>query len=289
MANETADRDFGHLAPAVAALGHIFARPKTVAALCVIVLSGLGWLYFALLLARMGASFDGSGSAAVQALCRPLAEGAWNARSIALIGSMWGAMALAMMLPSAAPMILAYAGIAEAAARKGEQIVSPFALAAGYTAVWLGFSVIATLVQISFMQAALLDVNMEATGALFSGAIFIGAGVYQFSALKHACLDRCQHPFPFFFTNWATTPRGVFRLGLQQGFYCLGCCWAMMSVMFAVGVMNVIWMATLGVIMTIEKMLTGRRFTHAVGLMLIAVGVSVLLMAFAGRWPAQSG
>ena len=84
---------------------------------------------------------------------------------------------------------------------------------------------------------------MASASGLFSGAIFIAAGVYQFSALKHACLTQCQHPFPFFFTNWATTPRGVFRLGVKQGLYCLGCCWAMMLVMFAVGVMNVIWMA----------------------------------------------
>src|SRR5674536_190050 len=91
----------------------------------------------------------------------------------------------------------------------------------------------------------------------FSGAIFIGAGVYQFSALKHACLTQCQSPFPFFFANWANTPRGVFRLGVKQGLYCLGCCWAMMLVMFAVGVMNVIWMAALGMVMTFEKIGTG--------------------------------
>jgi len=289
MTNETADRDFDCLTPAVAGLGYIFGRPKAVAALCVITLSGLGWLYFALLLARLDASSNGTNSAVVQALCRPLAEGAWSAASIALVGSMWTAMALAMMLPSAAPMIWTYAGIAEAAARKRERIISPFALAAGYAIVWLGFSVIATLTQISFMQAALLDVNMAANGALFSGAIFIGAGAYQFSTLKYACLNRCQNPFPFFFTNWATTRNGVFRLGLKQGLYCLGCCWAMMSVMFAVGVMNVVWMAALGAIMTIEKMLSGRRFTQAVGLVLIATGVSAVLMAVASHWPAQAG
>ena len=95
---------------------------------------------------------------------------------------------------------------------------------------------------------------MAAAGALFSGALFVGAGLYQFSALKHACLTLCQRPFPFFFANWTTEPRGVFRLGLRQGLYCLGCCWAMMLVMFAVGAMNVVWMAALGIVMTVEKM-----------------------------------
>ena len=188
--SETTDRDFGHLPPPVAALGHIVARPKALAALCVIVLSGLGWLYLGLLLARMGGSFGGFDSAAVQALCQPLAKGTWNSTSITILGSMWAAMTLMMMIPSAAPMILTYAGIAETAARKGEKIVSPFALAAGYVAVWFGFSVVAALVQVAFLQAGLLDVNMAATGALLSGAIFIGAGVYQFSAIKHACLTR---------------------------------------------------------------------------------------------------
>ena len=164
----------------------------------------------------------------------------------AVVALMWAAMTLAMMLPSAAPMILTYAEIADTAARKGERIVSPFVLAAGYTLVWLGFAGAATLAQFAFTRAALLDTGMASASGLFSGAIFIGAGVYQFSALKHACLTQCRSPFPFFFANWATTPRGVFRLGVKQGLYCLGCCWAMMLVMFAVGVMNVIWMAALG-------------------------------------------
>ena len=115
---------------------------------------------------------------------------------------------------------------------------------------------------------------MASASGLFSGAIFIAAGAYQFSALKHACLSQCQRPFPFLFANWATTPRGVFRLGIKQGLYCVGCCWAMMLVMFAVGVMNVIWMVALGIVMTIEKIGSGRRFSHAVGVGLIVAGVA---------------
>jgi predicted metal-binding membrane protein len=129
---------------------------------------------------------------------------------------------------------------------------------------------------------------MASASGLFSGAIFIAAGIYQFSALKHACLKQCQQPFPFFFANWATTPRGVFRLGLRQGLYCVGCCWAMMLVMFAVGVMNVIWMAALGMVMTIEKIGTGKRFTYAVGVVLIVVGVGFVFTAVAAHWPAHA-
>ncbi len=154
--------------------------------------------------------------------------------------------------------------------------------------VWLGFAVAATFAQFAFTRAAWLDSGMASASGLFSGAIFIGAGVYQFSALKHACLTQCQNPFPFFFANWATTSRGVFRLGVKQGLYCLGCCWAMMLVMFAVGVMNVIWMAGLGVLMTVEKIGTGRRFTYAFGVALIVAGVAFVVTALMAHWPAHT-
>ncbi|HSP48961.1 MAG TPA: DUF2182 domain-containing protein [Pseudolabrys sp.] len=278
---EATGHDFSHLLPAASRLGAAFARPKVLAVVCVIALAGLGWLALGLLFTGMGT---------FEALCQPLAVSgaAWGVSGFAIVAMMWGAMTLAMMLPSASPMILTYAEIADTAARKHERIVSPFMLAAGYILVWLGFAAAATLVQYAFTRAALIDTDMASANGLFSGAIFIGAGVYQFSAPKHACLTQCQSPFPFFFANWATTPRGVFRLGVRQGLYCLGCCWAMMLVMFAVGMMNVIWMAALGVLMTFEKLGTGRRFTYIVGSALIAIGVAFVLAAFAAHWPVRT-
>ena len=278
--SEATGHDLSHLPPAASRLGAAFARPKVLAAICVIGLAGLGWLALGLMVSGMGA---------FEALCRPLAAStAWGASGFAIVALMWGAMTLAMMLPSAAPMILTYAEIADTAARKHERIVSPFLLTAGYTLVWLGFAALATLAQFVFTRAALLDTGMASASGLFSGAIFIGAGIYQFSALKHACLTQCQSPFPFFFANWATTARGVFRLGVKQGLYCLGCCWAMMLVMFSVGLMNVVWMAALGVLMTIEKIGAGRRFSHGVGAALIALGVAFVLSALAAHWPVRA-
>jgi predicted metal-binding membrane protein len=279
--SEATGHDLSHLPPAAGRLGAAFARPKALAAICVVALAGLGWLALGLLYSGIGP---------FEAMCRAMvATGAtWGVSGFAIVALMWGAMTLAMMLPSAAPMILTYAEIADTAARKGERIVSPFVLAAGYTLVWLGFAAAATLAQFAFTRAALLDTGMAAASGLFSGAIFIGAGIYQFSALKHACLTQCQSPFPFFFANWATTPRGVFRLGVKQGLYCLGCCWAMMLVMFALGVMNVIWMAGLGMVMTFEKIGTGKRFTYAVGVALIVAGVVFVLSSFAAHWPVRA-
>jgi len=276
-------------------LAAAFARPKAIAVGCVIALAALGWFYLALAIADMGgagaslgpgmAVFDGW-PRAVQAICRPLFGAAMPEHGVALIALMWGAMTLAMMLPTAGPMILTYAEIADTAAQKGETIVSPLVLAAGYLVMWIAYAIVATVAQVLFTRLALMDTGMTSASVLFSGAIFIGAGIYQFTPLKHACLNQCQRPFPFFFANWQTTPKGVFRLGVQQGLYCLGCCWAMMLVMFAVGVMNVVWMAGLGIVMTIEKMGSGRRFSHAVGVVLIVAGVAFVAAAFAAHWPA---
>src|SRR4029077_1561828 len=173
--SEAPGHHFGHLPPAAAGLGHIFSRPKVLAGVCVIALAGLGWFYAVLLFAGMGGPFGSSGVSFVQALCRPLSDPSWSASGIATIVLMWGAMSLAMMLPSAAPMIMTYAGIADTAACKNERIVSPFVLAIGYAAVWFSFSVIAALIQIALTQTTLIGGTMASTSGLFSGAIFLGA------------------------------------------------------------------------------------------------------------------
>jgi predicted metal-binding membrane protein len=186
-------------------------------------------------------------------------------------------MVLAMMLPTAAPMILTYTELAETAKGKGEPAASPLVLTAGYIGVWLGAALAPSALQLILAQLALLDPALASASPLFSGAVFIGAGVYQFSALKHACVTQCQHPFRFFFANWTSEPRGVFRLGVQQGLYCLGCCWAMMLLMFAVGAMNVIWMAALGAVMATEKISTTTRFSRAIGAVFILIGAAFIV------------
>jgi predicted metal-binding membrane protein len=154
-------------------------------------------------------------------------------------------------------------------------VVSPLILTAGYVAVWFGFALAAALLQWMLSRAGLFDGGN--VGRLIGGTIFLGAGLYQFSAFKQACLSVCQRPFPFFFSNWTTERGGVLRLGLRQGLLCLGCCWAIMLLMFALGAMNVVWMAGLGVLMTIEKLTTSARFSEAVGLGFVAVGFGMIV------------
>jgi predicted metal-binding membrane protein len=256
-----------HLSPAATRLSAALARPRLIALACIAALTALGWLALGLMAAEQGAA-----PLSFAVLCRLNPSSGGN--ELALAVPMWAAMVLAMMLPTAGPMILTYAEIADTAARKREAVVSPLLLTAGYGAAWLGFALLAAALQWALARAGLLHAGKASE--LLAGTIFLAAGLYQFSAVKQACLTLCQRPFPYFFANWTTEPRGVLRLGLRQGLYCLGCCGAMMLIMFSVGVMNVAWMAALGVIMTIEKMTTTARFSQAVGTVLVAIGFGLV-------------
>ena len=309
MNRSSDDQALDGLAPTAARLGHALGRPVPIAVACLVALTAFGWLYLAMMVAGWAARGDAGalgpgmslidlltgradadqiGRALIEVLCRPSfgsQASSQTAGEAALVLAMWVAMTLAMMLPTAAGMIVTYAQIADTAARKGEPAASPLVLTAGYVAVWLGFAVVAATLQVALTHAALLDAAMASASPLFSGAVFIGAGAYQFTALKHACVTRCQRPFPFFFANWSSEPRGIFRLGVRQGLSCVGCCWATMLAMFAVGVMNVVWMAALGAVMTVEKMALTTRFSRAVGGVFIAIGAVFIAAAVAAHWP----
>jgi predicted metal-binding membrane protein len=265
--SDIAKDSLNFLPPAVARLAQIAARPRIVAMGSILALSGLGWLYLGLAQAGSGSVFT--------LICRPGALASGVADAPVILG-MWGAMMLAMMLPSAAPMILTYAEIADTAGRKRIAVVSPVVLAAGYLVVWLAFALVAAALQLVLGKTLAIDVASGALGRSMSAGLFVVAGLYQFSALKQACLRQCRSPFSFFFLNWKTTARGVFGLGVKQGLYCLGCCWAAMLLMFAVGTMNVVWMAVLGTAMTTEKLIASTRLSQGGGVILIAAGIGLM-------------
>ena len=257
------------------------ARARAVALSSIAVLIAAGWAYLGLVLA--GETSEGI----LGALCQPVYGFAGSSGlGFVLTFTMWSAMVLAMMLPAAAPMIMTYADLAETAVAKGEPAASPLVLIAGYLAVWLGVAVMLTVLQGLLAHLGALDGMTSVASPFAAAALFLIAGVYQFSNLKHACVTQCQHPFRFFFANWTAAPRGVFRLGLRQGLYCLGCCWAMMLLMFTIGVMSVLWMAALGVVMAIEKLGTTTRFSRVVGVMWLAIGLGVIAEQVVTHWKA---
>ena len=167
----------------------------------------------------------------------------WDAPHLLLLWAMWAVMMIGMMLPSASPMILL--------ARIGS---NPYALAAGYIAVWALFSVGATALQWQLGRLGIIDPMMEMSSAKAGAILLLMAGIYQWTPLKHACLRTCQSPADFLTQRWRKGASGAFRMGVEHGVYCVGCCWALMLLLFAGGVMNLTVIAALTFLVAFEKL-----------------------------------
>ena len=186
---------------------------------------------------------------------------------------MWSVMMIGMMSASAAPVVLLFAGTQARRDRRDVHVaVTMFGL--GYLAIWLGFSAAAALAQSALHQAALLSPAMTIVNSRLSGAILIGAGVYQLTPAKSACLRHCQSPLGFLMSNWRDGARGAVSMGMRHGLYCLGCCWAAMGVLFVVGVMNLAWVGLLTVFILLERFgRAGMLAARVGGIVMLAAGV----------------
>ncbi|TJX51900.1 MAG: DUF2182 domain-containing protein [Mesorhizobium sp.] len=192
---------------------------------------------------------------------------------------MWFLTAIGAMLPSAAPMIRTYCEIADTARIRGEPVVHPLVLVAGYLCVWLAASMLFAALTLAVHAFAASGGIFDPVLGVAGGLALLVAGLYQFSGLKEACLKKCRNPFSILFSNWSGRTIRVFRLGVAQGIWCLGCCWALMLVMFAVGVMNVFWMALIGVFTLIEKQTTGSLPTRLAGAILLVWAAALLVVS----------
>ncbi len=190
---------------------------------------------------------------------------------------MWFLMALAMMLPSAAPMIRTYCEIADTARQKREPVVHPLVLVAGYLTVWLAASALFAGFTLAVHALAASTQPLDPVRGMAGASALAIAGLYQFSSLKEACLKKCRNPFSILFVRWSVKPLQIFRLGMEQGVWCLGCCWALMLVMFAVGTMNLFWMALIAVFTVVEKQGTKRFPTRLAGAILLVWAVALLV------------
>jgi predicted metal-binding membrane protein len=192
-----------------------------------------------------------------------------------LVFMMWAVMMVAMMMPSASPMVLMYARIARGRGTAWLWRASTFA--AGYIFVWTVFSLFATAGQVLLTRAAMISNALSAT-PLVGGAILIVAGIYQLTPLKDACLGHCRSPYSFFMDRWRDGAWAAFRMGVEHGVLCVGCCWLLMAVLFAVGVMNLAWVAAISIFVMLEKATPyGRAIANTVGLALIAWGAILAL------------
>jgi len=200
----------------------------------------------------------------------------WSAVDLLLTFVMWSVMMVAMMTPSASPLILIFARLRRKAGRQPFAEVGTFLL--GYLVVWVGFSAVATLGQWGLHAGALLSPAMVTTSPLLGGLILLVAGGFQFTPLKHACLAHCRTPMGFILTEWREGRRGAFLMGLKHGRYCLGCCWFLMVLLFVAGVMNLLWVAAIAVLVLVEKVApSGEWVARGAGLLLAAWGIWILL------------
>jgi len=164
-------------------------------------------------------------------------------------------------------------------AREGTALRTTLVFAAGYLSVWVIFSLAAAVLQWQLHDFELLSASMVLSSGI-GGIVLIGAGLYQLTPLKRACLVHCTNPMDVLMTYWRAGLAGAFRMGLHHGWYCLGCCWALMAVLFGVGIMNLAWVGLVAVFVLLEKMNVGGVWlTRAVGLLLIAAGARLLVLA----------
>lgn len=204
----------------------------------------------------------------------------WNRTDLVLVFIMWAIMMVAMMLPSAAPMLMLFSKISHGRASAARALVATGALAAGYVTVWTAFSLIATLTQWGLLEARLLSPMMTSANPILSAVLLAVAGVYQFTPLKNACLTRCRSPWSVLLNDWHDGFAGAFVMGLHQGAYCTGCCWLLMALMFVFGVMNLFWIAALSLLVLLEKLLREPRwFARGTGAVLLAWGALVAARA----------
>jgi predicted metal-binding membrane protein len=201
----------------------------------------------------------------------------WNASNLVAISVMWAVMMAAMMLPSALPMIQTFASIC---ANKGET-ARWRSFVGGYLLVWTAFSVAATAAQWVLQAAGWVDPMIVSRSAMLSALLLVIAGVYQFSPLKRVCLSRCRSPLGFVLGEWRDGLHGGLVMGLRHGLHCLGCCWALMALLFVGGVMNLVWIAALSIVVAIEKLAPrGDRLGLLLGVVLIGAGAwRVLVLA----------
>ena len=167
--------------------------------------------------------------------------------------AMWAVMMVAMMTPSAAPMVFAVASVSRSRSGEEAPTVSVGAFLLGYLALWTGFSLLAAVAQTVLNHAMLVSSMGVSTSHYLSAALLLTAGIYQFSPWKHACLAKCRAPLGFLMTEWRSGRRGAFVMGLRHGMYCTGCCWLLMVLLFVVGTMNLAWIAALTVMVLAEK------------------------------------
>lgn len=256
----------------------VLRRDRVVVLAALVLITALAWADLAFLSKDMAmGGMDMTGYRMIPAgrdLMMPATE-PWKPIEFGYVFAMWAVMMIGMMTPSVAPMILLYARVGRQATSSGKPFAAAAWFAGGYLLAWTAFSLVATSLQWALERASLLTPMMESAGNVLGGVILVVAGLYQWTPVKHACLINCQSPLAFMMRHggFRGDPGGALLLGSRHGLYCIGCCWALMALLFVGGIMNLLWIAALAFLVLLEKALpSGRLIPRLSGIIFVAIG-----------------
>jgi predicted metal-binding membrane protein len=242
-------------------------------------ITALAWIHMFYLAGSMG-NASNMGTMSME-MAAPHLE-TWKLIDLTLAFVMWVVMMIAMMVPSASPMILMYATLHRRQHDQENPVAAISMFLLGYLTSWAAFSLLATLAQWTLHSAALLSPMAQTTSSALGGALLLAAGVFQWTPLKHACLSRCRTPLGFLLNEWRDGARGAYVMGIRHGSFCVGCCWLLMALLFVAGVMNLLWVAIIAAFVLIEKVSpTGKWVSLASGFVLTGAGVWIMIGAIA--------
>ncbi len=265
-------------------LERMLARDRIAVLTAIAGLTALSWAYLAMMAGGMhGGMPDVPGMADASRL------GPWTTAYFVMMLGMWAVMMVGMMLPAAAPMILFFATFARRSRDQGHTVTPVGAFVAGYLVVWSAFALVATTLQWALDRLALLSSHMSTISPVLGGIILVAAGLYQWSPLKDACLGLCRSPLAFIMGRWRAGAGGALRMGVEHGAFCVGCCWALMALLFVGGVMNLLWVAAITLAVLTEKLAPqGRWIAKAFGVALVLGGVWAIVAGL-GHGPIEHG
>ncbi|WP_222822998.1 DUF2182 domain-containing protein [Nitrospina gracilis] len=241
------------------ALETVFKHDRWLVAAGLLAIALLSWWYLASMAADMGS----------MSMLQP--EPAHQRAHVVWLFWMWAVMMVAMMTPSAAPMVLTFSAIHRKQGDSSKTALATLLFVSGYLLVWTVFSLGAALLQWGLHGAAWVSPMMASQSHLLSAVLLFLAGVYQWLPVKEVCLRHCRSPLDFFLLQWKTGSFGAFSMGWYHGLYCVGCCWLLMLLLFVNGVMNLLWVGVLAVFVLIEKVVPlGMWWSRVTGLLLVA-------------------
>ena len=255
-------------------------RDRLLVSICLVLTIALAWAYLVRLAHQMAPA--PMADVAAMAAMGMTTNVRWTAVDVLLTFVMWVVMMVGMMTGAAAPVLLLFAATRGGRGRRGSSLaVLLFGL--GYLTIWVGFSACAALAQSTLHQTAMLSSAMAVSSPRVAATILIVAGAYQLTPLKRACLAHCRSPLGFLMTTWRDGKLGALQMGVRHGAHCLGCCWALMCVLFVVGVMNLGGVIALTGFVLLEKVgPAGVTVSRLAGVAMIGAGLLTVVELVAG-------